>query len=202
MKKSILLLAAGSMLLSGCDLQLVAPAPVTITTWYSFTKAALDKCGSFQGSTHTITTTNRQMGRVDIDIVARHGLFIGAKRADGTREVTNYDKVDWSLPDSQKMKIEEVGTYNKSVSMGASTRGSRYDISIKCGKTGEVLSHTAKKSSFEQTKKMKYYIDVKDGKLTIDLDSVPERDIFDLSDGSSIENVKYYFEELYPINIP
>lgn len=204
MKKSVLLLVVASVLLSGCDkIRLVSSGVSGVTTYYSFTKEALEKCGSFKGSEHSMVYIKDPKYKGGTSVVfKRYGSFIGAKGADGRREVINYGKVDWSLPESRKLEKEEPGTYFMTLNILHNPEGeiAKYDLKIKCQNTGELFTRVDRVPQFSDKV---YHVDVKDGKILIDFYELPKlKKLFKAVDGYSEDNVKYYVEELYPINIP
>lgn len=208
MNKHLLLMAvAGSILLSSCDVEkLISGNPDVSNVYYSFTKEALEHCGSFRDSIHKSTVLselkygNATVQKINI-IAKREGLFIGEKDADGKREVIQYSNIDWTLPESHPMSVEKVGTYVKKAYAPSHNSGDwKYEIEIKCKNTGKTFTatHTAPGG-----KNHAYSIDVKDGQVTIDFRVLPsESEMFKVLEDSPKEKIKYYVKELYPINIP
>lgn len=204
MKKSILLLAAGSLLLSSCNMDGFSSSPYfksinSVKAYYSFTKEALELCGSFRHSIETVTSIKHPENRDIVTIVDKHrGTFIRAKDAQGRREAIEYVSIDWSLPESYPLKLEEPGTYMKRVNLRAEeSRDWRYHLELKCKNTDKVIKSTNSGISSSHL----YYIDAKNGKITVDFQTVPA-EIYNIAEGSSGSDPRYYIELPHPINIP
>lgn len=202
MKKSILLLAAGSLLLSGCgeDFSFVAPAPLPIRTSYSFTKAALEKCGYFENSVHYISSSKTFANNpITTTIQDGYGIFISAKDANGSRKYINYYEKGIS---SNSRYIEKAGTYTRSVRAGfkSSERQVTYKLQVQCHNTGEYFNHSA---NIERHSTAGYLIDVKDGKLSIDFRRYPsDLLLFDRPTSSKEEWLEVIYKQMDNLNLP
>lgn len=159
MKKSVLLLAAGSVLLSGCDMDGVfigpsAPSPYPLIISIAFTQKVIEKCDSFiQGDLHpyyfeedanTLFLSSKEKGR-------QHHLN------QGTNDVGSYLGFE---------AYREAGTYS---SIRKVMVNEKYILRMRCKKTGEIVWATAEgtRSGYKHDEHKVFITDIVNGKLQI-----------------------------------